>query len=70
MKKVFRLTGLDCPNCAMKLEKKLNKVDGVNSAQVNFMTMRLTIDIEDNNYDAILAEVRKEAKKIDDTELV
>ena len=70
MKKVFRLTGLDCPNCAMKLEKKLNKVDGVISAQVNFMTMRLTIDIEDNNYDAILAEVRKEAKKIDDTELV
>ncbi len=70
MKKVFRLTGLDCPNCAMKLEKKLNKVEGVNSAQVNFMTMRLTIDIEDNNYDAILAEVRKEAKKIDDTELV
>ena len=70
MKKVFRLTGLDCPNCAMKLEKKLNKVEGVNSAQVNFMTMRLTIDIEDNNYDAILLEVRKEAKKIDDTELV
>ena len=70
MKKVFRLTGLDCPNCAMKLEKKLNKVEGVNSAQVNFMTMRLTIDIEDNNYDAILVEVRKEAKKIDDTELV
>lgn len=70
MKKVFRLTGLDCPNCAMKLEKKLNKVEGVNSAQVNFMTMRLTIDIEDSNYDAILAEVRKEAKKIDDTELV
>ena len=70
MKKVFRLTGLDCPNCAMKLEKKLNKVEGVNSAQVNFMTMRLTIDIEDNNYDAILAEVRKEAKKIDDTELI
>ena len=70
MKKVFRLTGLDCPNCAMKLEKKLNKVEGVNSAQVNFMTMRLTINIEDNNYDAILAEVRKEAKKIDDTELI
>ena len=70
MKKVFRLTGLDCPNCAMKLEKKLNKVNGVISAQVNFMTMRLTIDIEDNNYDAILAEVRKEAKKIDDTELI
>ena len=70
MKKVFRLTGLDCPNCAMKLEKKLNKVEGVNSAQVNFMTMRLTIDIEDANYDATLAEVRKEAKKIDDTELI
>ena len=70
MKKVFRLTGLDCPNCAMKLEKKLNKVEGVNSAQINFITMRLTINIEDNNYDAILAEVRKEAKKIDDTELI
>ena len=70
MKKVFRLTGLDCPNCATKLEKKLNKVEGVISAQVNFMTMRLTIDIEDSNYEAILAEIRKEAKKIDDTELV
>ena len=70
MKKVFRLTGLDCPNCAMELEKKLNKVDGVNSAQVNFMAMRLTIDIDDDKFDSVLEEVRKQARKIDDTELI
>ena len=70
MKKVFRLTGLDCPNCAMKLEKKLNGVKGVNSAQVNFMAMRLTLDIDDDKFDAVLEEVRKQARKIDDTELV
>ncbi|MBO4695401.1 MAG: cation transporter [Clostridia bacterium] len=54
MKKVFKLTGLDCPNCAMKLEKKLNGVKGVNSAQVNFMAMRLTLDIDDDKFDSVL----------------
>ena len=69
MKKVYRLTGLDCANCATKLENKIKSIKGVNSASVNFMMMKLNIDIDDNIYDEVLEVVKKEAKKIDGTEL-
>ena len=29
MKKTFRLEGLDCANCAAKIEKKVKAMDGV-----------------------------------------
>ena len=31
MKKTYKLQGLDCANCAAKMERKIAKLDGVNS---------------------------------------
>ena len=32
MKKTFKLEGLDCANCAAKIENAVKKIDGVSSA--------------------------------------
>ena len=36
------LNGLDCANCANKIEDKVNKINGVKYATVNFSTTVLT----------------------------
>ena len=35
MKKQFRLEGLDCANCAAKMEKDIGALSGVTTASVN-----------------------------------
>ena len=37
MKKTFRMTDLDCANCAAKMENAIKKIDGVTNASVNFL---------------------------------
>ncbi len=54
MKKSFILEGLDCANCAAKIEDKLNGVKGVSEATVNFMTSKVTIVGEDEEFDEIM----------------
>ena len=40
---VFKLEGLDCPDCAAKLEKKVSGLPGVAEARVNFGAARMTV---------------------------
>lgn len=40
----FNLSGLDCADCAAKLEKKISQLDGVKSAKVNFGASKLTVE--------------------------
>lgn len=65
MKKKFILEGLDCANCAAKMEKAINELDGVKEATVNFMTTKLVIDGEDEKMPTIIAEAEKIVKKIE-----
>ena len=44
------ITGMTCASCANRIERKLNKLDGV-SASVNYATERATVD-----YDAAAVE--------------
>lgn len=65
MKKVFKLEDLDCANCAAKMERAINDMEEVNSASVNFMTQKLTIDIADDKFDATMKKVEKAMKKVE-----
>lgn len=65
MKKVFKLEDLDCANCAAKMEDAINKMDAVNSARVNFMTQKLTIDIDDDKFEATMTAVQKAMAKVE-----
>ena len=49
IKKEFILEGLGCANCAAKMEQKINQLDGVNSANVNFLTKTLLLEIKESS---------------------
>lgn len=65
MKKIFRLEGLGCANCAAKMERSINELDGVSSATVNFMTAKMVIEAEDEKMTAITEAAEKIIKKIE-----
>ena len=43
-KTVFRLTGLDCADCAAKLEKRVAALTGVQAVSVNFGAGKMTVE--------------------------
>ena len=65
MKKRYKLVDLDCANCAAKMEDAIKKIDGVQDATVSFMTQKLTIEAEDERFDAIMREVVAVCKKVE-----
>lgn len=65
MRKVFPLEDLECANCAAKMEAAIGKLEGVESASVNFMTQKLTITAEDALFDSVLEQAKKIVKKIE-----
>jgi copper chaperone CopZ len=65
MKKRFKLTDLDCANCAAKMEEAIKKIDGVNDATVSFMAQKMTVDADDARFDDIMKEVVAVCKKVE-----
>lgn len=65
MQKSFKLSDLDCANCAAKMERALQKIEGVQSASVQFLSQKLLIEAEENNMERILAEAGKAISKIE-----
>lgn len=65
MKKTYLLDGLDCANCAAKIENGILKIDGVTMCVVNFMTQKMVFDAGDAVYDAAFTEAKKVIKKVD-----
>ena len=76
MKYRFKLNGLDCPNCASKIEGKLNNDKNIRNASVNFskLTVSLETDLKSDvkNYvsdivksiepDVIVLDIKEEIK--------
>ncbi len=56
MNKTIKLDGEMCANCAAKIENKISGMDGVNNVRVNAMTMKFTLDADDDKFDGILAQ--------------
>ncbi|MDE7075799.1 MAG: heavy metal translocating P-type ATPase, partial [Clostridia bacterium] len=51
MNKTLKIEGLDCANCARELEEELNKLEGVNSATVDFMASKVILDCDEKALD-------------------
>ncbi|HAZ36929.1 MAG TPA: heavy metal translocating P-type ATPase, partial [Clostridiaceae bacterium] len=49
LKKELKLNGLNCANCAAKIEKEVNNIDGVQKANVDFISKNLVIKIKNKN---------------------
>jgi copper chaperone CopZ len=65
MRKVIKLDGDICANCAAKIEDKIGKLDGVNSVSVNALTYKFTLDASDDKFEDAL---KRSIKIFDDIE--
>ena len=57
IKKTYILDGLDCGNCANKIQMAISKLDGVESINIDFLTKKMKIEVRDE-------KVLEEAKAI------
>ncbi|WP_234117318.1 heavy metal translocating P-type ATPase [Clostridium hydrogenum] len=64
--KKFILQGLDCANCAAKIERQVSEAKGISSANVNFLTKTLTLEIEKaNNVQELVSKISENIEKIE-----
>ena len=57
---------VDCANCANKMEEKINKLDEVKNANINFLTSKMTIEYENNcDIDKVFETIKTICKRID-----
>ncbi len=66
MKKTYKIE-VDCANCANKMEIAANNVDGVKSAVVNFMMLKMIVEFEDGaDEKKVMKQVLKACRKVED----
>ncbi|MDT3428172.1 Cd2+/Zn2+-exporting ATPase [Paenibacillus forsythiae] len=59
VKRQWILEGLDCANCAMKIENRVSKLEGVASCSVNFATKTLTMVTDPSFAETGIAQVER-----------
>lgn len=59
VKRQWELEGLDCANCAMKIEDKVKKIEGVSSCTVNFVTKTLTMETATGYEESAITEAKR-----------
>lgn len=65
MKKVYKIE-VDCANCANLMEQAAKKVDGVASAIVNYMTLKMTVEFQEGfDPSAVMENVLRVCRKVE-----
>ena len=65
MKKTYKIE-VDCANCANKMEAAARKTAGVQSAVVNFMTQKMSVEFEEGaDASAVMKNVLSNCKKVE-----
>lgn len=66
MKKSYKIE-VDCANCANKMEQAANNTDGVKSAVVNFMALKMEVEFEESaDVSKVMKNVLKNCRKVED----
>ncbi len=65
MTKTYRITNLDCACCAQKIEDALRKVDGVRDVRVSFLTQKLVLTAEQEQFDEVVEAAMKVCRKVE-----
>ena len=66
MKKTYKID-VDCANCANKMEDAANKVDGIATATVNFMLLKMIVEFEDDaDEKKTMKQVLKACRRVED----
>ena len=65
MRKQYILEELDCAHCAMEMEEAARKIPGVQFVSVNFLSMRLTLEAADEDYERVFRQVVKACRRVE-----
>ena len=66
MKKSYKID-VDCPNCANKMELAAQKTEGVKSAAVNFMLLKMNVEFEEGADPAeVMPRVLENCRDVED----
>ncbi|MGW6190910.1 heavy metal translocating P-type ATPase [Bacillus cereus] len=65
VKKKLMLEGLDCANCAMKIEKGVGNIEGVTSCSVNFATKTMLLETPQNKEKQVVTEAKQLVTKLE-----
>ncbi|EJP83090.1 heavy metal translocating P-type ATPase [Bacillus cereus] len=65
VKKKLMLEGLDCANCAMKIEKGVGNIEGVASCSVNFATKTMLLETPQNKENQVVTEAKQLVTKLE-----
>lgn len=65
VKKKLMLEGLDCANCAMKIEKGVGNIEGVTSCSVNFATKTMLLETPQNKENQVVTEAKRLVTKLE-----
>ncbi len=65
MKKKFKVEGIDCPNCAAKIEKMVGELEGITSSKINFMAEKLTVEAEESALEGLLDKITKTVRVVE-----
>lgn len=66
MQKILKVENLDCANCAEKMEEAIRKIEGIETASVNFFTQKIVLEVLDGyNIEEIIKEIKKTCKKVE-----
>ncbi|CAM4499835.1 MULTISPECIES: heavy metal translocating P-type ATPase [Paenibacillus] len=65
VKRKFVLEGLDCANCAMKIENGVQNIDGVSACSVNFVNKTLTMEMVMDRSEEILEQTKKKIRALE-----
>ncbi len=63
MKSKFKIKGLDCANCASQLERAIQKIEGIESVSISFMTEKMELEYDEARKEEIMQKVKKVIKK-------
>ena len=55
----YDVKGLDCAHCAANLESEIAEIEGVISASVSFMTLKIEVKFEDDKKDIVIEKIMK-----------
>ena len=63
MKKIFKIKGLDCANCAVQLENEINKLEEIENVVINFITEKMTIEYNTDDEKDLIKRIKKIVKR-------
>lgn len=67
---ILSIVGLDCPNCAAKVERKIGEMPEIIEATIDFLGEKLFITTEEENKNSLIGKIQEVVDKVEEGVIV